>query len=165
MQLTLLTLALGATTLAAAIPFPGPVAPSAAGAAVRSPPIGGSMGAGMSDGHAITNPAFDPSANLDLDAAAAQAPPAAKGAAMANVLEDDNEGLEGEVDSIGRLFGKRSEDLEEGEEEGGLEKRDPATLTAYIIYCLKHPKLCRKVKVCFSGGWGEVVVGMIANGV
>lgn len=148
MQLTLLTLGLYASTLTTAIPV-GLNKAGGIAAAPAAPATGLS-----SDGHQITNPSFDGAANFDLDALAssgqgmtvgAQAAGAkAVAAAPATAAMDDDASLAAEVQSIEKLFGKRDVD-EEGEEE--LEKRDPATLTAYLIYCLKHPKLCRAVKV------------------
>ena len=165
MQLTLLTLGLAAT-LTSAIPIginragvnPAAAAPAAAPAQGLS-----------SDGHQITNPAFDGAANFDLDALNAQsqgmtvgdkalaAAPAAPAANVANAALDDDASLAAEVSSIEKLWGKRDVyddgevdeqgEMDVSELEGDLEKRDPATLTAYLIYCLKHPKQCRAVKV------------------
>ena len=150
MQLTLLTLGLCATTaLSAAIPFNMPGA-----------------NALHSDGHQISNPSFDGTANFDLNNMHAKGQstgvsegPSGLGATSGlggsgsglgagHAASDDGADIAAEVASIEKLFGKREvgEESEEGED-GELEKRDPATLTAYLIYCLKHPKLCRTVKV------------------
>ena len=149
MKVTLLTVGLCATTFAAAIP---------------SPILGLGNTASTSDGHQITNPSFDHSANMDLDAvgagsnpasntnlnglgaiSAAPTPAAAAAAPATTGLTagmDDDASLAAEVANIEKLFQGQKRDLEQD-----LEKRDPATLTAYLIYCLKHPKLCRAVKV------------------
>lgn len=133
MKITLLTLGLCATTFAAAIP---------------SPILGLGSGA-TSDGHQITNPAFDSKANMNLDANVNAAPqgqglgaatPAPATAAGLSTESADHASLTAEVADIEKLFGKRDVDL-------ALEKREPATLTAYLIYCLKNPKKCRAVKV------------------
>jgi len=141
MQLTLLTLGLCATT--------------ALSAAIPAPLISGANALTHSDGHQITNPSFDPTANFDLNAMHANGQGmavsgnsgAGAGHAAGAATDDDGASIAAEVASIEKLFGKREVGEEIGEGEEGLEKRDPATLTAYLIYCLKHPKLCRTVRV------------------
>lgn len=175
MRYTRVILALSATALSAAIPQP--IANAAPYAEAAPAPIAIPS---MSDGHQVTNPSFEASANFDLDALNAKGAGIAAeddsypvaghsvggndGNAGANMGSSGQPSMKQDLDEIERMFGGngvQKRDVSEGGDDGvtlayddggeqdlgkrELEKR--ATLSAYLIYCLQHPKKCRAVKV------------------